>query len=374
MTNAIADTFGPDSAARKGLISRYMPRPRTGMFGLDISARRVKLLELTLEAGHPRIAAYASEPLAVDAVHDGQIQNAEDVARAVRRALARSATRTRRVAVAVSGPSVISKTIRMPADLSDTEIEQQIEVDAEIHLSQPLRDVFLDFQILERDPRDPRFNRVLLVACRRETVELRIAAMEMAGLSVGLVDVEEYALQNACALLDYTARSEQSWFAVFDVGALDMRLTVQHGSRSRYTRSIEFGGQAIAERLISRHGLADIEQLHSHLRTGELLQQDLAEDIAAFARNLATRIEQSLRFFLSANAESDQAIDRVVITGGVARYPGLAEALGGQLPWRVMLGNPLADMPVSAHARRNHVGDEAPALMIAAGLALRGLA
>ena len=105
------------------------------------------------------------------------IQNAEDVARAVRRALARSATRTRRVAVAVSGPSVISKTIRMPADLSETEIEQQIEVDAEIHLSQPLRDVFLDFQILERDPRDPRFNRVLLVACRRETVELRIAAM-----------------------------------------------------------------------------------------------------------------------------------------------------------------------------------------------------
>ena len=342
------------------------------MLGLDISARRVKLLELSHHGATSSVTAYASEMLPAGSVHDAHIENAEAVARAVRAAVVKSGTRTRRAAIAVSGPSVISKIIRMPADLSDTEIEQQIEVDAETYLSQPLRDVFLDFQILEADPRDARFNRVLLVACRRETVELRIAAMEMAGLTVGLVDVEEYALQNACSLLDRANTGRDSWFAVFDVGALDTRLTVQQGARSRYTRALDFGGQAIAEALTRHHGLSDIQQLHSQLRTGELTVEDIAADIDIFAEALAHRVEQSLRFFLSANAESNQAIDRVVVTGGVARYPGLADAIAPRLPWRVTLGDPLAGMSIAASARRNHVDDEAPSLMIAAGLALRG--
>ena len=125
--------------------------------------------------------------------------DAEAVAASMKRALERSGTRTRRAAIAVSGPAVISKIIDMPAELGDAEIEQQIAFDAEQYIPHPKEEVNLDFQVLERDTNNPDVNRVLLVACRRDHVEARVGAMEMAGLEVCIVDIETYALQNACS-------------------------------------------------------------------------------------------------------------------------------------------------------------------------------
>lgn len=354
-------------------------RPKASLVGIDISAQRIKLLELARhERDGYRVQAYASVGLPAGAVEDFAIEDAEVVARAIATAIERSGTRTREAAIAVAGPAVISKTVLLPAAMDDIEMEQQIHLDAEQYVSHAISDVHIDFQVLEPDPRDANFNRVLLVACRRETIEMRLAALEMAGMTVRLVDVEEYALQNACALLAERATPDeapaQNAVAVFDVGSQDTRLTVQHGARSRYNRSIAFGGQMVARRLVARHGLTGVEQLHSHLRTGEIGPADIAADVETFAAELAGHIERTLNFYLSASAQAGETIDCVIITGGVARYPGLADALAGRLPWTVRLGNPLARMPASPAARRNHVEDEASALMVAAGLALRGAA
>ncbi|RJS94304.1 type IV pilus assembly protein PilM [Salinisphaera sp. Q1T1-3] len=360
-----------------GRLTELLRRPPPSLVGVDISARRIRLLEFERAGAGLRVAAYASAALDNDAAQDFSIDSVEPVARGIRTALEHSGTRTRQAAIAVSGPDVISKTILMPAALDDMELEQQIHLDIEHYVSHPIAEVHVDFQILEPDPKDPDYNRVLLVACRRETVELRMAALEMAGLKVRIVDVEEYALQNACSLLAPVAAddgvTDGESVAVFDVGALDTRLTVQQGPRSRYARNIAFGGLHVARELVRQYRLDDIDQLHAKLRVGELRAEDIAAEITGFAQELAAHIERALDFYLSASAESHERITRVVVTGGVARYPGLEALLAEQLEWSTTLGNPLAGMPATAPAYRNHVETEAPALMVAAGLALRGV-
>lgn len=358
-----------------GRLSKLLPGRRpSALVGIDVSTRRVKLLELARRGDSHHVVAYASEPLPEGAVQEFQIENAETVSRAVASALGKAGTRNRSAAIAVTGPAVISKTILLPAAMDDLEMEQQIQFDAEHYVSHPIGDVHIDFQVLEPDPKDPSFNRVLLVACRRETIEMRIAALQMAGLRVRLVDVEDYALQNACALLgpDPHRRATDGVFAVFDVGARDTRVTVQHGARSRYTRSIGFGALSFANGLIERHGLSDIDQLHAQLRVGELAAEDIATDLDAFADELAGHIDRTLNFYLSAATEDDEVIDRIVVTGGAARYPGLGTALDARLSRPTILGNPVAGMSASAIARRNHLESDGPSLMVAAGLALRG--
>ena len=59
----------------------------------------------------------------------------EAVGEAIRRAVSRSGSRTKFAAAAVSGSSVITKTIPMPADLDDDEMESQIELEAVNYLS-----------------------------------------------------------------------------------------------------------------------------------------------------------------------------------------------------------------------------------------------
>lgn len=357
-----------------GLFGQLFKTGTRPFMGVDISASRVKLLELDGKPGAYRVLSYASEPLPSDAIADHQVVNAEAVAAAVTRALERSGTRTREAAIAVSGPTVISKLIDMPAELGDAEIEQQIGFDADQYIPHPIEEVNLDFQVLEPDPNNPDINRVLLVACRRDNIETRVGAMEMAGLKVQIVDVEEYALQNACSLLieQTPALAGETSVAVFDIGAHQTRLSVQHGGRSVYSREISFGGQNLANNLAERHGLAELDQLRGRLRTGEIDAETLADEIADFAQRAAGQIERALQFYISAGVR-DEAIDRVVLVGGATLFPGIEAAMRSRLEWPVSVGNPLAGMLASTAARRNHIEHDGPALMVAAGLALRAV-
>ncbi len=344
--------------------------------GVDISATRVKLLELDRAGDEFRVLAYASEAIPAGAIRNFQILDAEAVARAILRALERSGSRTRDAAIAVSGPSVISKTILMPASLDDAEMEQQIHFDAEHHIPHPIEEVNLDFQILEPDPDNAQFNRVLLVACRRDNIEMRTAAIEMAHMRVQLVDVEEYALQNACTLLagQIEGVPDADSIAVFDIGADSTRLTIQRDGRSLYAREIGFGGNALDASLMERYDVQDFDALRARLRSGEIGATDLAGNVREFAEQLAVHIDRTLTFYQSASTGGDEPIDHVVLVGGPTLYPGLYDALIQLLPWPVSLGNPLDGMLASAPARRNHVDTDAPSLMVAAGLALRGVA
>lgn len=345
------------------------------LFGVDVSTARVKMLELDRDGSGFRVLSYASEPLPQGAVAGHQVVDAEAVAESISRALERAGSKTRDAAIAVSGPAVISKIIDMPSAMSDAELNEQIHFDAAQYIPHPVDEVNLDFQVLEPHPVNDELNRVLLVACRRDNIEMRVAALEMAGMKVRLVDVEEYALQNACQLLtaQNPAIADDAGVAVFDIGAHDTRLTVQRNGRSVYTREIAFGGQAIAEQLISQHKLADLDQLQALLGTGDLPPAAIADDVRAFAEQLATQIERSLHFYVSAAAAENEAIDQIIVVGGPTRYPGLDAALREHIVQPLALGNPLAGMMASAAARRNRVDLNAPSLMVTAGLALRGI-
>lgn len=350
-------------------------RKKTGsLFGVDISTTRVKMLELDGDASGLRILSYASEPLAQGAVAGHEVVDAEALAATIARALERTGRRTRSAAIAVSGPAVISKIIDMPRGMSDAELNEQIHFDAARHIPHPIDEVNLDFQVVEPHPSNDALNRVLLVACRRDNIEMRVAALEMAGMRVRLVDVEEYALQNACRLLtaQNPAIGDDASVAVFDIGAQDTRLTVQRNGRS-YTREIAFGGQSIAEQLIQRHDLATLDRLQAWLASGDLKAAMIADEVETFAEQLAVQIERSLQFYASAAAADNEAIDQVIVVGGPTRYPGLDAALREHIGRPLALGNPLAGMMASAGARRNRVDRDAPSLMVAAGLALRGL-
>lgn len=355
-----------------GLSSLFTGRSRS-LFGVDISSARVKLLELDRSAEGLRVISYASEPLAEDAIADHQIVDTEAVAGSIARALKRSGSRTRDAAIAVSGPAVISKIIELPSAMSDAELEEQIHFDAAQYIPHPIEEVNLDFQVLGPHPASEDLNRVLLVACRRDNIETGVAALEMAGMKVRLVDVEEYALQNACRLLieQDPALAADAGIAVFDVGADNTRLTVNRDGRSIYTREIAFGGRQLARQLIAAHDLEDIEQLQSRLRTDDLSAEQIAPAIQEFAERLATQIERSLQFYVSASAAENEAIDQVIVVGGATLYPGLEDALRTRLIQPLSLGNPLAGMLASTAARRNRVDFEAPSLMVTAGLAMR---
>lgn len=353
------------------LRNRRKSRP---LLGIDISAEHVKLLEFAGRPDKIRVASYASERLPANAVSDHQIINVDAVGQALSRALKRSGTRNRNAAIGVSSAAVISKTITLPADMNEDEIEQQIMFEAPQHVPYPIENVSLDFQVLGPTAESPAHNDVLLVACRRDNVEMRTAVLEAAKLKPRLVDIEEYALRNACALLHRQTpdKGREKGIAIFEIGAQQTRLNLQRGRQTVYFRETAFGCRELALELADHYGLRDPEHLNAHLRNGHVRQADIAAPLGRFCDQLSQHIETTLQYCFSTQSTLD-TVEQLLITGGCTRYPGFEQQMRIRLRLPVACADPLRDINSSGNARRNHVEHDGPSLMIAAGLAMRSV-
>lgn len=177
-------------------------RKKSPLLGIDISSSVVKVLELSHKNGKYSVEAYSVEPLPLNSVIEGRIENVEDVAGALKRAIKRSNSKAKEAAVAVSANSAITKIISFPADLSEREMEEQIMLEADNYIPYPLEEVRLDFEVLGASAVDANAVDVLLAASRSENVDARTEVVEQAGLKAKLVDVEAYTILQS---LDYSS-------------------------------------------------------------------------------------------------------------------------------------------------------------------------
>jgi len=228
------------------------------LIGLDISSSAIKLVELGRRGSHYSVEAYAIEGLPPNVVVDKQITEPKIVGDAIIRAINRAGTRARNAAVAVAGSSVITKVIHMPSTLSENDMEEQIKVEADQYIPYSIDEVNLDFQVLGPSNRDPGNLDVLLAACRKEQVDSRVAALEIAGLHAKVVDVEAYALENACQFLRHQMpnRGENKTIAIIDMGASTTSMLILQNLQSVYTRDQAFGGRQLTEDIMRHFGLS----------------------------------------------------------------------------------------------------------------------
>jgi len=109
----------------------WLSKSRTPpMIGLDISASSLKLVELGQNAaGQYVVNRFAQQGVEAGWVVEGQVERFDEVAEAVRRLVARSGTKARRVAMALPQASVITRKITVPAGLREDEMDLQVEVE-----------------------------------------------------------------------------------------------------------------------------------------------------------------------------------------------------------------------------------------------------
>jgi type IV pilus assembly protein PilM len=352
----------------------FLDRKPTSAVGIDISTSAIKMLELRKQGKGYRVESYAAVPLADDVVVDHQIKEIEAVGTAIAKAVERSRSKTKQAAVALAGSQVISKTLTMPAGLSDDELEQQIAIEADHYIPFPLDEVNFDFEVLGPVDGEEGQVEVLLVASRTEQVEQRVAALEVGGLLPQVVDVEPFVMENAAYLLRHQMPNdgEGATVALFDVGATTASATILHDLKAVYTREQVFGGRQLTDEIMDRYGLTFAEAGLAK-KTGEGLPEGYQQEvIQPFVADLVQVVNRALQLFYSSTPRYGK-VDMVILAGGVATMPNVAEMVEEHLDVACVVANPFQDMQVSTHANPNALERDMPALMIAAGLAMRGL-
>ena len=345
-------------------------RSQVPLLGVDISSTSVKLLELSRSGGRYRVESYAVEPLPPNSVMEKNITDAQLVGEAIARAVKKSGTRTKLGACAVAGSAVITKVISMPANLSEEELESQIQIEADQYIPYALDEISLDFSILGPSANDPGRIDVLLAASRSDNVDVRVAALEVAALEAKIVDVEAFALENAVALLAAQGGpvGQAHILAIMDVGATASTLSVLEDNKIIYTREQLFGGRQLTDEIQRRYGLS-YEEAGLAKRQGGLPDNYEPEVLRPFMESMAQEVNRALQFFYSSSQVG--TVDHVVMAGGCASIAGIDTLVQSKIDTPTSIANPFASMTAAPRVRAEALGNDAPALMIACGLALR---
>lgn len=350
----------------EGLFTRKKPP----LIGIDISSSAIKVLELSKQGEHYRVERYAVEPLPQNAVVEHKIAEVEQVASAVQRAVKRSGTRLKHVAVAVPAIHVITKTIRMPAKMTDEERHAQIEMEADHYIPYPLDEVNLDWSVLGPCENNPEEVDVLMAACRKEIVDDYVAVVQEPGYIPVVVDVETFAMENAFSLIaqHMPGGGMEKTVAILDVGATTTTINVIHNNRSVYTRDHPFGGRQLTEEIQRRYGLS-YEEAGLAKKQGGLPDNYQTDVLRPFMEAMCQEIMRALQFFYSSTPFN--SVDQILLAGGCAQIAGIDELVAARLGVPAIVANPFAAMSLASRVKPQLLSNDAPSLMICCGLALR---
>lgn len=337
--------------------------------GLDIGSSAVKAIELKASGRGFKVVAIGVEPVPPDSIVDGAIIDASAVTDAVRRVLQSPRFKAKDVVASLSGSSVIVKKISLPV-MSDDDLNQSIQWEAEQYIPFDIQDVNLDYQILTPVAQRQGTMEVLLVAAKKDKIADYTGVVSAVGRNAVVVDVDAFALQNAFET-NYGVEPGRV-VALVNAGASATNINLVCDGTSLFTRDVGIGGNAFTEAIQKELGLPfeGAEDAKKGLPVEGVSADDLRPVLNAVMDNVLLEIEKTFDFFKATS--SNDRIDRVIVSGGGSLVEAFEQALRDRLGVEVERFDPFKTVSIDPAALQNgQAADFAPVCAVALGLALR---
>ena len=184
---------------------------KQSMLCIDVNSDSVKLLVIKKLCSTYQVVAYAIIPLPSDIETDTEQTAIAAISTAIKSGLHQIKSKHKFATTCVNGSSVIIKTLMIDAKLSIEDREENILFSAKQYVPYPLDDINYDYEIQGINSQNPTLLDVLFVASRKENVSIKIQALLNTGITAKIIDVDIYALKNACTLLpEYVERTQKN--------------------------------------------------------------------------------------------------------------------------------------------------------------------
>lgn len=334
-------------------------------FGLEFGSSNIKVAQVTVTG--PRafvVTALASGPNSAGSLDftDENIKN--KIAASLKKVLAESGIKEKRVVVAIPESQVFSRIIEMPP-MSEAELTSAISWEAEQFVPVPIAEVELDYSIV-----DPGTNNkdkkmlVYMVAAPKKKLQAMVDFLINVGLDPIAVESEMVAIARSLSYLPSSGAT-----MILSLGALSSLIGIIRDSALLFSYVTQVGGVALtrslaqalslplpqAEEYKKTYGI-DPNQLEGKVRSGLLIGLSQVVD----------EMRRAMEFYATAHNER---VGRILITSGGAYLPGLvpylSEEFGGV---EVIIADPIS---VGRAARGVVIPKDRTHLTVALGLAQR---
>lgn len=342
---------------------------KKGVIGLDIGSSSIKLVELGESKNTFKLQNLGISPLPPEAIVDGALMDSVTIIDTIRELINNTKTKTKDVVTSVSGHSVIVKKISLPL-MSNAELEESIQWEAERYIPFDINDVNIDFQIFGSSSENPEVMDVVLVAAKKDIINDYVSVIIESGLNPVTIDVDAFAIENMLAV-NYEVEKDET-IAMANVGASITNINILKNNMTAFTRDIFKGGNQITEE-IQRQLHIDYEEAEK-IKIGSKIdaasQSVIQEVLRLASESLSVEIGNSIEFFQSTTTY--EKIGKLYLSGGGSKIKDFDILLQQQIGIPVEIANPFKKIEYSEkNFDIEYLREIGPMMAVGVGLATR---
>ena len=336
---------------RNGLLKRFLTQRSTPLLGIDISSAAIRVIELARLPDSWRVEHYAEHELPRSVMREGSIVQVDQITQALSDVIQKSGSRLKEAAMALPPGLVIRKMLTLPNDLSEDEIELQVESEASQNLPFPLNELNLDFGVVGPSVVNPGNVDVILVATRKETIAERLEIAQAVGIRTVVIDIESHALMAALNSREtyvnplVTPRAQ----AVLQMGRDSSYFFVENHRTLIFEHELNIGFQRLQKDL-DRH------------------PDQVVATTEAFCGAVCQEFKRALQMY--STASQHVPIDKFFLSGQQQSLSRLPSMMKEQLSVIAEFANPFAEMKFSATVNKSKLQTEASSWLVVCGLAM----
>jgi type IV pilus assembly protein PilM len=345
--------------------------------GIDLGTSAIKVVEMADEAGRPRLVTYGSLEQRNDIVRSDSTEVGSAIIASLNAIRQKSHITTKGAVAALPSFAVFSSIISLPA-MSKKELLAAVKWEAKKFVPMPLEEMILDWRLLKEGVVTPskdeqslertkgaKHLKVLLTAAPRSVVKRYVDIARGAGLELLGLETEAFALERSLVGSDRTP------VLIVDVGAVATDLSIVAGGIPVLNRSIDVGGDTVTKAIANAMNidLARAEQFKRDV--GMVAAEGGVSQIPRTIEFVVASIVNEIRYVFNLyRAQSDGAVEKIILSGGSAFIPNLPDYLEKTVGIKVVIGDPFARTiyPVELKPALDEIG---PAFAVAVGLAMR---
>jgi type IV pilus assembly protein PilM len=371
--------------------------------GVDLGAGGIKLVELKEEKGRPTLFTYGlttekqaihsiipvnpktpdnlkidqidgiqndKKPLPKIKIDDSEINK---IANSLKEVCAKAMVRSKNAMVSLPVSSVFHSIVTLPKDVKG-DLQAILRAEIKKLLPYPAEDMILDYQVLENFS-DARYKRIMVNATPKAVVEFYTRIFQKAGLHLDSLEPESTALERALIGRDTAVAM------LVDMGAERTNFFIIDRSAPITHHTIESGGHkvnAILQNILSVEN-KNIGQIRKDLfkyylsgNRDNLVKENFLKIMDPIFDPIKKQIEYSFDLYLHQTGNENKTPEKIILTGGAAMLPYLADSLAETFNLKCYLGDPWARV-VYQDGLKSLLGDIGPRMSVAVGLALRYL-
>lgn len=307
--------------------------------GLDIGRQYVKMIAMNktkdgyklLDAGHRLVPDpnQAFDPDKIETHH---------WVMAVKELLRQQGLNPKKIKTLATGISGASASVKQitTMEMPNEELESAMTFEARKHIPMDGTDAVIDYQILGSNEKEVDKIDVGLVACTKGVLNAHVDLLKECGLKPGVIDVDPIAVTNSFTYLK--DMPEDGLAVLLDIGALSSSLVVWGSGQQYFTRDLPIGGHHFVKEVVDKKEIKYTEAQDLLYKEGVslVLKSESEDDQSALSvaqrsvfDNLVEDIRRSLRFYAKQTGQS--FFLKILLTGGAAATPGLADLINSKL-------------------------------------------